>query len=184
MTILAENLKTIRKHLNCTQMALAEVLEIGFRTFVRYEAGERDAPVSVLVKLSKLGNIGLDRLLTTKISPEDLSIPDMDSPTNSHGKQEVIGGSIEEGRLTFKGIKDDYFVSTREPEKKLLTLYRKMPPLVREQFLLDIEWMMKNSQKNKKGARTKKVSKKFAKAKNAEKLKKISKSIRKITLKG
>ena len=47
MTVLSENLKTIRKNLKCTQGALSEVLGIGFRTYVRYEAGERDAPVSI-----------------------------------------------------------------------------------------------------------------------------------------
>ncbi len=41
-------------------MALSEALEIGFRTYVRYEAGERNAPV--MVKLAKLGNVSLDRL--------------------------------------------------------------------------------------------------------------------------
>ena len=46
MTILSNNLKVIRKNLNCTQTSLAEVLEIGFRTYVRYEAGERDAPIA------------------------------------------------------------------------------------------------------------------------------------------
>ena len=76
MTILSDNLKTIRKNLNCTQMALSEVLEIGFRTYVRYEAGERDAPVSVLVKLARLANLSLDRLLTTKVLPEDLQTHD------------------------------------------------------------------------------------------------------------
>ena len=67
MTILSENLKTIRKKLKCTQGALSEVLGIGFRTYVRYEAGERDAPISVLIKLARLGNISLDQFLTTKI---------------------------------------------------------------------------------------------------------------------
>ena len=52
MTVLAQNLKTIRKNLNCTQMTISDVLDIGFRTYVRYEAGERDAPVAVLVKLA------------------------------------------------------------------------------------------------------------------------------------
>ena len=66
MTVLSENLKIIRKKLDCTQNALSEVLEIGFRTYVRYEAGERDAPVSVLVKLARLASVSLDRLLTTK----------------------------------------------------------------------------------------------------------------------
>ena len=81
MTILAENLKTIRKHLNCTQMAISQVIEVGFRTYVRYEAGERDAPVSVLVKLARLGNISLDRLLTTKVTPEDLEVSGFRQPT-------------------------------------------------------------------------------------------------------
>ena len=80
MTILSENLRTIRKKLNCTQMALSEVLEIGFRTYVRYEAGERDAPVSVMVKLAKLGKVSLDRLLTTEILLEDLDTPDQEKP--------------------------------------------------------------------------------------------------------
>lgn len=53
-------------------MALSEVLEIGFRIYVRYEARERDAPVLVMVKLAKLRNVSLDRLLTTKILQEDL----------------------------------------------------------------------------------------------------------------
>jgi transcriptional regulator with XRE-family HTH domain len=83
MTILSENLKTLRKKLNCTQMAISEVLEIGFRTYVRYEAGERDAPVSVMVKLAKLGNVSLDRVLTTKILPEDLDTPDLANPQSN-----------------------------------------------------------------------------------------------------
>ena len=72
MTTLSENMKTIRKGLSCTQMAIAKVLDIGFRTYVRYEAGERDAPVAVLVKFARLGSISLDRLLTTKLEPSDL----------------------------------------------------------------------------------------------------------------
>jgi len=30
-------------------MAISEVLDIGFRTYVRYEAGQRAVPVAVLV---------------------------------------------------------------------------------------------------------------------------------------
>ena len=76
MTVLSENLKTIRKNLKCTQGALSEVLGIGFRTYVRYEAGERDAPVSLLVKMARLGELSLDRLLTTKVLLEELQTPD------------------------------------------------------------------------------------------------------------
>ena len=90
MTVLAENLKTIRKDLHCTQMAISEVLGIGFRTYVRYEAGERDAPVSVLIKMAKLGNIPLDRFLTHKITPMDLG--QGTAPAAKSGKVEVVSG--------------------------------------------------------------------------------------------
>ena len=120
MTILSENLRTIRKKLNCTQMALSEVLEIGFRTYVRYEAGERDAPVSVMVKLAKLGKVSLDRLLTTEILLEDLDTPDQEKPQPTMRNAEVIGGAIEEGRLMFKGLLNDNLVTNNKEEQKLL----------------------------------------------------------------
>ena len=119
MTILSENLRTIRKKLNCTQMALSEVLEIGFRTYVRYEAGERDAPVSVMVKLAKLGKVSLDRLLTTEILLEDLDTPDQEKPQSTIRNAEVIGGGIEEGRLMFKGLLNDNLVTNNKEEQKL-----------------------------------------------------------------
>lgn len=183
MTILSENLKTIRKSLNCTQMALSEVLDIGFRTYVRYEAGERDAPVAVLVKLGKLGSISLDRLLTTKITPEDLANPDLDAPSAKSSKLEVIGGSLERGRVVFKGLRDDFFITTDNSEKKLLSTFRKMDPLKKDKCLLEIEWLLKNSKKSKKMGK-RKVSKKQFQVKNTSALKKIAGTIQKITLKG
>ena len=103
MTVLSENLRTIRKNLKCTQMALSEVLGIGFRTYVRYDAGERDATVSLLVKLARLGELSLDRLLTTKVLLEELQTPDQKILPNSKVSPEVISGNLEEGRLMFKG---------------------------------------------------------------------------------
>ena len=183
MTILSENLRTIRKHLNCTQMAISEVLDIGFRTYVRYEAGERDAPVAVLVKLARLGNLSLDRLLTAKITPEDLNSPDLETPPAKSSKLELIGGSLERGRVVFKGIRDDFFVTSNNNEKKLLTTFRKMDRLKKEKCLLEIEWLLKNAKKIRtKGKR--KSSKKQFQAKNMASLKKIAGTIKKITLKG
>ena len=75
MTVLAQNLKTIRSKLSQTQITLASLLDIGFRTYVRYETGKRDAPVSVLIKMAKLGDISLDRLLTTILTLESLEMP-------------------------------------------------------------------------------------------------------------
>ncbi len=177
MTILSENLKTIRRHLDCTQIALSEVLGIGFRTYVRYEAGKRDVPVAVMVKLTRLVNIALDRLLTTPISELDLKIPNSSSPPVSKAKLDVIGGSLDEGRLVFKGIHDDFLISKGEQEKKLLGLYRKMDTLTREKYILDLEWLLKNARSNRKRNFAKKPSKKSQKTKNIARLKKAAKSL-------
>ncbi|MEK9629164.1 MAG: helix-turn-helix transcriptional regulator [Nitrospinota bacterium] len=184
MTVLSDNLKTIRKNLNCTQMALSEVLEIGFRTYVRYEAGERDAPVSVLVKLARLGNVSLDRLLTTKIIPEDLQTPDQEKLPTSKVPLEVIGGGLEEGRLMFKGLLCDHLISTNKDEQKLLTLFRKMNANNREKFLLDAEWVFTNTRKSARYRKPQKIPRKEEKAKTATKLRKLAKSIKKITVRG
>jgi transcriptional regulator with XRE-family HTH domain len=160
MTILSDNLKTIRKNHNCTQMALSEVLEIGFRTYVRYEAGERDAPVSVLVKLARLGNLSLDRLLTTKVLPEDLQTPDMEKLPTSKAPLEVIGGGLEEGRLMFKGQLNDNLISTNKEEQKLLTLFRELNPTNREKFLLDAECIYTNTRKSVRYRKPKEIPRK------------------------
>jgi len=183
MTILAQNLKTIRKNLGCTQMALSDVLDIGFRTYVRYEAGERDAPISLMIKLAKLGNISLDRLLTTEIDEADLKIPDVDTVPQKANNPEVIGGSLDEGRLMFKGLKNDFLVSSSTEEKKLLTQFRKITPAKREKVIVDLEWLMKNSKSANKTKPAKKGARKAHKAKNAARLKKMAKAIKKITLK-
>ena len=72
MSILAKNLKTIRKELCCTQSVMSETLKVGFRTYVRYEAGTRDAPISVLITIARLGNISLEQLLTSELDKNDI----------------------------------------------------------------------------------------------------------------
>ena len=99
MSVLAKNLKTVRKELGCTQSVMSEILRVGFRTFVRYEAGERDAPVSVLVKIARLGNISLEQLLTTTIKPNDIA------PLDKINKGETIrvqSIDFKVGQVTFK----------------------------------------------------------------------------------
>lgn len=170
--------------MNCTQMTLSEVLNIGFRTYVRYEAGQRDAPVAILIKFARLSNVSLDRLLTMQISKQDLNTPDVETPPASTGKLEVIGGSLQEGRLSFKGLRDSYLISTAENEKKLVGLYRKMDRLTREKCVLDVAWLLRNSKPDRQRTSQKPQSKEAFKAKNTAKLKRMAKSIKKITLKG
>ncbi len=181
MTVLAENLKTIRKSLHCTQMAISEVLGIGFRTYVRYEAGERDAPVSVLIKMAKLGNIPLDRFLIHKITPMDMG---EGTPPATPGKVEVVSGSLMEGRLSLKGISQDFYITTNANEKKLLTHFRKLSPATREKCIQEIEKKLKKMKTQGLVSGTKKVPKKVIKAQNTIQLKKMAKTIKKITLKG
>lgn len=182
MIVLAENMRTIRKSLKCTQMALAQVLDIGFRTYVRYESGERDAPVSVLIKLSRLGHISLDRLLTTQISLEELKQPDGELPPLKADEIEIVGGSLSEGRLMFKGIKEDFYITASQGEKKLLTQYRKLTPRSKEKCLKEIQSQSHDTKPVP--LKGKRVSRREQKAKNTQKLKKMAKTIQKITLKG
>ena len=182
MTILSNNIRAIRKNLNCTQISLAEVLEIGFRTYVRYEAGERAAPISVLVKLARLGNISLDRLLTTKVLPENLNVPDQKYFPTSKAPIEVIGGGFEEGRLMFKGLLNDNLISTNKEEQKLLNFFRKMSRSNREKFWLDAERVFTNIRKSIRYHKPKTISRKEEKAKTAMKLRNLAKSIKKITV--
>jgi transcriptional regulator with XRE-family HTH domain len=184
MTILSQNLKTIRKNLGNTQMDLANELDIGFRTYVRYEAGERDAPISIMVKLAKLGNMSLDRLLTTEVKKKDLEIRDLDSTPKTSKKMDVIGGSLDEGRLVFKGLKNDFLVSSNSEEKKLLTKFRKMDKSKRDRLLKDIEWALGNGKPADQGGSRKKISKSAVKEKNSARLKKMTKAIKKITVRG
>ena len=57
MSVLAKKLKTVRKEIGCTQSVISEILKVGIRTFVMYEEVERDAPVSILIKIARLCNI-------------------------------------------------------------------------------------------------------------------------------
>ena len=143
LTVLAQNLKTIRKSLGYSQVAIAEVLNIGFRSYVRYEAGERDAPVYLLVRIAKLGNLSLDRLMTP-LTLEELKTPDSDKTPTTPQQMKMIGGSLLEGRVMFRGLTNDHLVTTNKTERKLLTYYRKLKRIEREEYLIDSEWILNN----------------------------------------
>ena len=126
MSILAKNLKAIRKELGCTQSVMAEILKVGFRTFVRYEAGERDAPVSVLVKIARLGNISLEQLLTTGIEPHDIAPLEKINKRSNPAQIQSIDFKV--GHVTFKDPVQQEMLTVDDAEKRILTLFRKMPP--------------------------------------------------------
>lgn len=124
MSILAKNLKTIRRELKCTQSVMADILKVGFRTYVRYEAGERDAPVSMLVKMAKLGNTSLEQLLTMEIKPYDL-MP-LETGTPNKAIPEVQRCNFQTGQIKFKKPSVQGLLTLDNSEKKLLAIFRKM----------------------------------------------------------
>ena len=133
MSILAKNLKTIRKELGCTQSVMSEILKVGFRTFVRYEAGARDAPVSVLVKIARLGNISLEQLLTSEIDKNDIA--PLQKVNKSISPTEVSVVDFKEGSVVFNNPSRQEIITLDGDERKMLTLFRKMGPQMQKDCL-------------------------------------------------
>ena len=136
MSVLAKNLKTIRKELGCTQSVMSEILKVGFRTFVRYEAGERDAPVSVLVKIARLGNISLEQLLTTAIEPNDIAPLEK---INRGATVQVQSIDFKVGQVTFKDPDHQELMTIDDAEKRILTLFRKMPQRLKKDCMDSVD---------------------------------------------
>lgn len=161
MSILAKNLVTIRKELRCTQSAMAEILKVGFRTYVRYEAGERDAPVSVLVKVAKLANMSLELMLTTEVGAEDivpLQAIDFQAPPPEVKKCDFRTGQIEFKKPSVRGL-----LVSDERERKLVGFFRKMD-LATQKTCLD------SVKKAGKGSKGKGEPKKIGKADKPKKV--------------
>lgn len=161
MSILAKNLVTIRKELRCTQSAMAEILKVGFRTYVRYEAGERDAPVSVLVKVAKLANMSLELMLTTEVGAEDivpLQAIDFQAPPPEVKKCDFRTGQIEFKKPSVRGL-----LVSDERERKLVGFFRKMD-LATQKACLD------SVKKAGKGSKGKGEPKKIVKADKPKKV--------------
>ncbi len=126
MSVLAKNLKMIRRELGCTQSVMSEILKVGFRTFVRYEAGERDAPVAVLVKIARLGNISLEQLLTAEVGKNDIA--PLRKISKGLSSTEVSEVNFKEGLVVFNNPSRHELITTDDNERKILTLFRKMSP--------------------------------------------------------
>ena len=208
MSILAQNLKTIRKELRCTQSVMGDILKVGFRTYVRYEAGERDAPVAILVKIARLGSISLERLLTTEIGRNDIVAARVSAKEQK--APEVRSVNFETGQVALRKPARQELVTLDDGERKMLTLFRKRDPERQEEVLKGFgkptgrrtEKAVKAKAKKKTGRKPgrkalkrpvprkakkrgrpgrKKVDKKILKEK-IDKLKMITRSIQKITV--
>ncbi len=66
MNTLNKNLKYYREASNLTQKALAEKLKITVRAYQRYEAGEREPKLDILIMLADVFQVSLDELAGRK----------------------------------------------------------------------------------------------------------------------
>ncbi len=126
MSILAKNIKTIRKELGCTQSVMSEILKVGFRTFVRYEAGIRDAPISVLITIARLGNISLEQLLTSEVHKNDIVPVQRTGQELPQTKLSVV--NFKEGSIVFNNPYREEIITLGVDERKLLSIFRKIGP--------------------------------------------------------
>ena len=150
MTLLACNLKTIRKKLNRTQKTLARKLDVGFRTYVRYEAGERDAPLSVLIKMSKFGGVSLEQLLTETIVFEEHKAPNIKIKKIKEQKLKIIWGGLNEGRVAFAGLDSNHLITINKTEKKILSGYRRLNSRNKRKYLINAELAFRKLKKIRK----------------------------------
>ncbi len=64
MDMIGQRIKQIRERLNYSQQVFAKMIGIPFRTYTRYEYGEREPSVDALKAISALGKVSIDFLVT------------------------------------------------------------------------------------------------------------------------
>jgi len=129
-------------------MVMAKVLGVGFRTYVRYEGGERNAPPSTLIQMAKLGSVSLDRLITTNLTDKELESPDTTSPPDILKNPQIISGSLASGRLNLKGFRNEIYVCVDEKESEALGKFRDMSQNEKDKFILIGKKMIKSKKRH------------------------------------
>ena len=77
METLNERIKQLRKEKGLTQSQLADELGVTDKAVSKWEVGEANPDISLLVKIAEVFNVTIDYLLTGKVE-EGLSLDDMD----------------------------------------------------------------------------------------------------------
>ena len=124
MFALVKNIRLIRKELKYTQLMMAKILKIGFRTYVRYESGKREIPAVVLLKLARLGGVSLEQILNEKISSYGILPCLKTSRTEDFTKVKSV--DFSNGRIVFENPARSELMTIDSSEKKLLSLFRKI----------------------------------------------------------
>jgi transcriptional regulator with XRE-family HTH domain len=148
MSQISENLKVVRKHLDLTQLEFSKILEIGFRTYVRYEIGERETPIPVLVKISKLNKISLDELILSPLVINDFR----------GFSQKSFSEKNKKSQTPFP-IENEPLVTSKKDEINLLNLFRGMNLQTQKKYLVEMEWLIKEGKTASENKNIKKVAK-------------------------
>tara|TARA_B100000686_G_C16704023_1_gene925141 strand:- start:413 stop:934 length:522 start_codon:yes stop_codon:yes gene_type:complete len=130
---------------------MAEILNIGFRTFVRYEVGERAIPVSILIKTARMGNVSLEELMTLRLSITDVNMVKV--LPSKESKIIVRKCDFKKGQIFFCKPFVSKLISRDDSEKKILRLFRQMNTDIQQDSLFKLESMIKLSKINPKAAR-------------------------------
>lgn len=70
MNLFNVRLKQIRQSLNVTQKTIADYLKIGERSYQRYEYGEREPSLAIIIALADYFNVSLDYLVGRSDNPK------------------------------------------------------------------------------------------------------------------
>lgn len=65
-----KRIKDLRENYDLSRIELADKLEISERTLSRYENGESEPTISILIKLSLIFNVSIDYICCIKDNPE------------------------------------------------------------------------------------------------------------------
>ena len=69
-----ESIKNLREKHNYSQSYLATYLEVSRQMYIKYESGEVEPPVHIVVKLAKLYKVSYDTIIDDKLSTSKTSV--------------------------------------------------------------------------------------------------------------
>ena len=84
MDTLNERIKNLRKEKGWTQLQLAEKLNVTDKAVSKWEVGDANPDLTLIVTIASLFGVSIDYLLTGKKEEEKISLDDMDSEKRMH----------------------------------------------------------------------------------------------------
>lgn len=84
-----ESIKKLRENHNYSQSYLATYLEVSRQMYIKYESGEVEPPIHVVVKLAKLYKVSYDTIIDDKLSTSKNSVSYKISHQTENTEKEV-----------------------------------------------------------------------------------------------